>query len=48
MIYTYDDLIAFVESNDLQNKSFTKVIELYNEHIQEQTEEFEVHIEWFG
>lgn len=34
-MFTYEDLLAFVERNDYQNKSFSKVIELYKKEMQE-------------
>lgn len=34
-MFTYEDLIEFVEKNDYQKKPFNKVIELYKQEMTE-------------
>lgn len=34
-MFTYEDLLSFVERNDYQNKKFDDVIRLYKEEAQE-------------
>ncbi len=57
-MFTYEDLVDFVERNGYQNMSFHKVIELYNREMNEayesmQADEYLATIEsheiiWYG
>lgn len=57
-MFTYEDLVDFVEKNGYQNMSFHKVIELYNREMNEayesmQADEYLATIEsheiiWYG